>query len=205
MKFKGNIVITDPCYIIDNNKEEDDWEKCDYGESMEKLGFTTCIVNDTLYGDWSCTTFKDTPDAQKLLNDLDENYKELFTAVNYSEDEEKIKDIENKRKLLLDNDVVLGRFCADAGLVGVFYLDEILKYNPNYQEHLKGKDSYCATFINDFDGDIEISTTSPIPQQNNNNNDTNEDDEKCEDNYDEECVYVIGKGNINFFSIQTGF
>ena len=74
MKFKGDIIITDPCYIvkdreknphaypsIDNpnyrtlldayktwNKEHDDWEKCDCGANMEILGFTTFISESTI-------------------------------------------------------------------------------------------------------------------------------------------------------------
>ena len=29
MKFKGDIIITDPCYII-----KKDWRKCDYGSCV---------------------------------------------------------------------------------------------------------------------------------------------------------------------------
>lgn len=29
MKFKGDIIITDPCYII--KKDSDDWDKCGWG------------------------------------------------------------------------------------------------------------------------------------------------------------------------------
>lgn len=32
MKFKGDIIITDPCYII-----KKDWRKCDYGDNMAAL------------------------------------------------------------------------------------------------------------------------------------------------------------------------
>lgn len=31
MKFKGDIIITDPCYII--KEDSDDWSKCGWGES----------------------------------------------------------------------------------------------------------------------------------------------------------------------------
>lgn len=30
MKFKGDIIITDPCYIIKDNS--DDWDKCGWGD-----------------------------------------------------------------------------------------------------------------------------------------------------------------------------
>ena len=54
MEFDGDIIITDPCYIM---KEDDDWATCAYGENMEALGITHYMTRDTLYGDWSCTTF----------------------------------------------------------------------------------------------------------------------------------------------------
>ena len=36
-KFKGSIVIGDPSYFI---KNEDDWERCEYGSNLAVLGFT---------------------------------------------------------------------------------------------------------------------------------------------------------------------
>ena len=30
----------------------------------------------------------------------------------------------------------IGEFCADAGMVGVFLLDEVLKYNPDFNYHI---------------------------------------------------------------------
>ena len=41
MKFKGDIIITDPCYII--KKDSEDWRKCDYGDNMAALGLTNYI------------------------------------------------------------------------------------------------------------------------------------------------------------------
>lgn len=109
MEFDGDIIITDPCYIM---KEDDDWATCAYGEDMEALGITHYMTRDTLYGDWSCTTFdSDTKEA-------------------------------------------IGEFCADAGLVSVFLLDEVLKYNPYYKDHLKNK--WTVTWIKDFKGTVEF-------------------------------------------------
>ena len=72
---------------------------------------------------------------------------------------------------------VLGNFCADAGMVGVFLLDEVLKYNPEFEKDLE-KD-WVVTVIKNFDGEVEFSV---------------EEDE----------VSVIGTGNINFYTKQTG-
>ena len=61
MKFKGDIIITDPCYIIraEHNGTKpitlDDWKACDYGDNMEVLGIKNYIYRGTIYGDWSCT------------------------------------------------------------------------------------------------------------------------------------------------------
>ena len=215
MKFKGNIIITDPCYICKENKREkigeepdmdeyytyghyekhypdaiekivpeeelpkeiqilrknlgittpyidyksklydecnekflkalnefkklnaDDWELCEYGENMEELGIHTYICRDTLYGDWSCTTFN------------------------------------------TDTDEVLGSFCADAGMVGVFLLDEVLKYNPEFDWYQTRP--WTTTLIKDFDGEVDFEID------------------------DEENLHVIGTGNINFKTNQTGF
>lgn len=58
-EFDGDIIITDPCYIIRRNNPltEDDWDACLYGEEMENLGIKKYMTRNTIYGDWSCTTF----------------------------------------------------------------------------------------------------------------------------------------------------
>lgn len=53
MTIKDNVIITDPCYVV----KDEDWVKCEYGERLDKLGFTNYISESTIYGDWSCTTF----------------------------------------------------------------------------------------------------------------------------------------------------
>ena len=183
MKFKGDIIITDPCYIIKKtfdttkpsiedypilkgkrskpfkdyteeenkaykefeiaekeleNKNPDNWELCEYGSKMEKLGINNYLTRDTEYGDWSCVTIN------------------------------------------TDTGEVIGEFCADAGLVSVFLLEEVLKYNPDFDYHLLRQ--HTTTIIKDFNGEVEIVY----------------DEEK-------ESVYVIGKGNINFKTKQCGF
>lgn len=61
MEFDGDIIITDPCYIIRAKHHgttpitQDDWDACNYGESMEILGIEHYMTRDTLYGDWSCS------------------------------------------------------------------------------------------------------------------------------------------------------
>jgi len=76
----------------------------------------------------------------------------------------------------VDTNEVLGRFCADAGLVGVFLLDEVLKYNPKYN-YERDISNGALTLIKDFHGDIEYDIR---------------DDE----------AYIEGTGNINFITKQ---
>lgn len=152
MKFKGNIIITDPCYIC----KDGDWHRCNCGDNMEILGINTYICRDTIYGDWSCTTF-----------DLDTG-----------------KDI--------------GGFCADAGMVAVFLLDEVLKYNPGFDYHIERP--WTTTLIKDFDGEVNFEVVHTEGEY-------EEDTEYWNkgDKWEVDSVQVIGKGNINFVGKQTGF
>lgn len=152
MKFKGDIIITDPCYITKN----DDWSKCCYGERMEVLGIHNYICRNTIYGDWSCTTFN----------------------TNTGES--------------------IGKFCADAGMVAVFLLDEVLQYNSDFDYHIKRPRT--TTWIKDFDGDVdfEVIHTEGIYEK-----DTKW--HKKGDKWKDDSVRVVGKGNVNFVGRQTGF
>lgn len=59
MEFDDGIVITDPGYVTrdDNVYEDSDWIRCSFGMDMGVLGFRHWMARDTIYGDWSCTTF----------------------------------------------------------------------------------------------------------------------------------------------------
>jgi len=155
MRFKGDIIITDPCYIMRVKHHgtipitENDWSACEYGENMEVLGIKTYLTRDTIYGDWSCITVN------------------------------------------RDTEKVIGEFCADAGLVSVFLLDEVLAYNPDFDYHINKP--WTTTLIKDFDGNVEIEVVD-IEYE--------DDDGNIKENQE---VQVIGKGNINFFTTQTGF
>lgn len=207
MKFKGDIIITDPCYLIKNkgdywsdptypkwndfhkdkngniiknygdlpdcdetwklrennakrmeiaelewkrnnpDKMKDDWEDCGYGENMDVLGFTKYLCRDTIYGDWSCTTYN------------------------------------------TNTNEPIGQFCADAGMVIVCLLSEVLKYNPDFDYHIKKP--WTTTLIKDFDGDINFEV-NPIEYE--------DDGEMFNDNE----LQIIGTGNVNFMTTQTG-
>ena len=48
----------------------------------------------------------------------------------------------------------IGKFCADAGMVGVFDLNEVLEYNPEYDDYTEK--NWCVTLIKDFKGAVQF-------------------------------------------------
>lgn len=186
MRFKGTIVITDPCYL-DNGMPEipgvDWWDSVDYGDNLGAAGFTDFISESTLYGDWSCFTYKGTKEeiSDKIL-EWDRYYFHFFNEYNTTENP-KTKEIlleEYKaKKAEFEKKNVLGSFCADAGMVCVVYLDEILAFNPKFKKWAEEHD-WCATIIEDFDGDVEYVI-------------------------DNDEAHIQGIGNINFYTSQSGF
>ena len=177
MKFKGDIIITDPCYII--KKDSEDWRKCDYGDNMEVLGFSNYISESTIYGDWSCTTPR--KDVAAQLEELCElQRKQYELRKQYGEDSVQSKIYDDKMFSATVDLKNIGGFCADAGMVAVFLLDEVLKYNPNFDYHINRL--WTTTLIKDFDGEVEYYI----------------DDAEGE-------AHIIGTGNVNFFTTQTGF
>ena len=110
----GNLLITDHCYIIKRNNKRDEWEYCDYGNRLDKLGINQFVTHDTIYGDWSCGLF----------------------------------DYDTKERV--------GEFCADAGLVSVFSLDEALRYNEEEVSKMINNAWHGAAVVKNFDGDVYI-------------------------------------------------
>ena len=167
MKFKGTIIITDPCYIMRAKHHgttpitEDDWRACDCGQNMEVLGIKRYICESTIYGDWGCTTYKVDTDPVKIIDIIAESYAKGDCEIDFSPVTSKI-----------------GNFCADAGLVSVFLLDEVRQYNPDIDTWIASH-PWCVTTIKDFDGDVEYYI-----------------DKNSE-------AHIYGTGNINFFTTQT--
>ena len=130
--MKGDIIITDPCYVV----KDDLWHRFlnevpdgNISTISRWREFKEGLVADTLYGDWGCTLFK--------VEDLEAAKDALKNETNY------------------EGAKAVGNFCADAGMVCVFYLNDCLKHNKKEVEEILTK-SWCATVIKDFDGDIYI-------------------------------------------------
>ena len=188
MKFKGDIIITDPCYIdTEDNKL---WNGSSFdifsGYGLSVFGFTKYFWENTEYGDWSCTTLLSGEKAEKIMNELDDMYFNFISKYNnkeiYKTDENRKQMCEaytaKRAKFEKDSSIILGNFCADSGLVGVFLLDEVLKFNPKFDYHINKL--WTTTLIKDFDGNIEMGRDK------------------------EDGVSVIGNGNIEFYTTQSG-
>lgn len=188
MKFNGTIIITDPCYLAHGMSEELDrrlWDESDCGEDLSVFGLTQWISESTIYGDWSCHTYKGTKEeVQNKVVEWDTFYKDFFYKHNFEQLSEEEKDklredyFTKEKEFVKEN--TLGRFCADAGMVCVVYLEEVLKVNPHFKQWAD-EHNWCVTIIENFDGNVEY-----------------EIDENGE-------AHIVGLGNINFYTSQSGF
>ena len=183
MYFKGTIVITDPCYL-DCGSEENLWEKSGYGEDLSVFGCSQWISENTIYGDWSCFTYKGTKeDIKHISKKWNKYYMKFFTKYNrhgiLPEEQAKLAEEYRKEKQDFTQNHTYGKFCADAGMVCVVYLHELLQVNPNFQKWVD-EHPWCVTVINNFDGDVTY--------------EIEENDE----------AHIVGMGNINFYTSQSG-
>ena len=200
MYFKGDVIITDPCYVVKDQEIEINYDTEPKAEDFGLIEYPTRLDFPNRE-DHRQACLKVMAHNKVLLPAYDAAYAEWQKQ--YEDDWAKSECGSNMEALgvntYLTSDTLygdwscttvntdtkeeIGSFCADAGLVSVFLLDEILAYNPEFDYHINRQ--WTTTLIKDFDGEIEIV----------------EDDfgnGKIE-------VRVIGKGNINFYTTQTGF
>jgi hypothetical protein len=142
--FDGDVIITDPCYIISNivnngkpsvydyfsyNSEEDypDYDK----EKKSSIKYNEEWVKNHPYWDY------DNLEPLGFSNYLTHNTMvgDWYCIVSNIDTNEKI-----------------GDFCADSGNVGVFLLSEVLSHNKDFDLYAKRPDT--TTLIKDFHGDI---------------------------------------------------
>lgn len=180
MKFKGTIIITDPCYILKEDTQDSDWNSCNYGENMEALGLKNYISEPTIFGDWSCATYcVGDSDPLSKLEELETLESDAYNIDN--DEDASSEEVEEVYKALAEASSELssiGEFSADAGMVAVLSLDEVLKYNPDFDSWIS-EHPWCVTVIKDFDGEVDYVVTEG------------------------EYAHIIGRGNINFFTSLT--
>lgn len=148
MEFKGDIIITDPYYIM----KDEDFEIWD-SYNLNGFGINTYICRDTMHGYWDCAVFN------------------------------------------ADNNEIIGEFCGDSGMVGVFLLDEVLKYNSDFDYHIEFP--WATTIIKNFDGKVIFETVREKGIWK--DDDLNH---KKGDKWKNSYVSIVGNGNVNFYTRQ---
>jgi len=133
-----SLIITDPCYIA---KDEDwgssfDW---DTDEIDSSLGFSDYLWVPSGYGDGS-------PDVFEIDRDINlYRYFDELAEARENNDDDSINELRSLQSKI-------GGYCMDAGAMGVFYLDEVEKYNPSFFDEYS---DFCYCIIEDFTGTIE--------------------------------------------------
>lgn len=87
---------------------------------------------------------------------------------------------------------VIGQFCADAGMYIIASLEDILKYNPDFEEW-RDQHPWCVTTIPNFTGWVEV--TPVLHSYTHKEGMTSL----------EKSIRINGYGSINFTTRQSGF
>lgn len=195
VEFDGDIIITDPCYILKHRDRstEPKWE--DYMRLPTYQGMTRKQMEEAGY-------FEDYAKLQEAQRKWDEENPDDWDVCEcgYNMGALGLKRYMTRSTIYgdwscttFDSDTKesIGHFCADAGQVGVFDLGEILDYNSEYNDHVEKP--WCVTLIRSFKGTVQFIV---------------EDDKSGHEDY---SVRVVGRGMnkvtgepMNFITSQTG-
>lgn len=155
------LVITDPCYI---------------------KGGICLMERNTIYGDWSCMVFHGNVEEDSgIVDELSKLYFDFFKDYNFTEKtteekEEMYNEWKDRKEKWMSDNGVLGEFCADGGMVGIFDWEYMCDKDKEWcKSH-----PWCATIIENWSGEIDIKVING-------------------------SVHVVGYGDKPFFSAQTGF
>ena len=183
LKLKGDIIITDPCYIIkkrdtNNMPKYDDFFKFknqsdypDFDGKYSKMFLSDCERYDSAYDKWE----QENPDDRDLWDDNDLSK----FGINHFICHDTLYGDWSCTTINTDTNKPMGEFCADSGQVAVFLLDEVLQYNPDFNFHIEKP--WTTTLIKNFDGEVFF------------------------EKIDSKTLIVRGIGNINFKTMQTEF
>jgi hypothetical protein len=194
-EFDGDIIITDPCYIIKHRDRstEPKWE--DYMRLPTYQGMTKKQMQEAGY-------YEDYARLQEAQRTWDEENPDDWDVCEcgYNMGALGLKTYMARSTIYgdwscttynSDTKAPLGHFCADAGQVAVFDLNEVLAYNSEYDDHVEKP--WCVTLIRDFKGHVQFIV----------------EEEDAEHN--DYAVRVVGRGvnkvtgeRINFITSQTG-
>lgn len=184
------IIITDPCYIIPKNPNPFPFKKeiveSPNSEEMKKAYYDW----EREHNDWEKCNYGSNMEALGIIHYIcrDTIYGD-WSCATYNTDTKEC----------------IGEFCADAGLVAVFILDEVRAYNPNIDKWIEDH-PWGATVIENFTGDVdfEIVHTEGVYTKEDEHESNGKIYCKAGETWENDEVQVIGKGNINFFTTQTG-
>lgn len=171
MEFDGDIIITDPCYIT-KDRDTTDYPKWNDYMSRESYaekdliaeGLTQQQIKDIMENEYR-PQYEEFRKATSIWN---KTHPDDWEVCWYGERMNKlgIKHALTNRTIYGDwscttfedkTNKALGKFCADAGMVGVFLLSEVLAYNPQFNYHIDKP--WTTTLIKDFKGLVYIERT----------------------------------------------
>lgn len=142
MKFKGNLIITDPKFL----SKDSDWGRI-FSPSENKIPLKTFILGE---GKITATVYQlkdESISPKQFSEDLSLSFLEYNTNPNltnqiiYSE--------------LLNSTKPLGTFTTESGYFIIALEEEILSYYPKFYSETDIP-SFCYATISDYSGDIEI-------------------------------------------------
>lgn len=142
-----DIIITDPCYIAKRGDWGSvfDWEHY----KINSPDFTDYIWTYTGQGDgsWMIVGLNEILNRVETENFV-KGYTEAIKNFSYSSIDSivTLSDYMNKQKYL-------GRFSVDSGSFGIFYLSEVLKYDPTF---LRDHGVWLYTIVPNFTGLITL-------------------------------------------------
>lgn len=203
IKLCGDIIITDPCYIIKNIQ---DIPKRPKQPEYSMFGITDKEFLQYIYKGMTNDSIK------AYRSKVEEWVKEYGTDWEksnggYNMEYLGFNDFLSRDTLCGDwschifdtnSEEVLGEFCADSGMVCVCLMDEVFAYDPDCDFFKRNQET--AAIVRDFDGEIQIAVKEYKGVY--------EEDWDCNkkgDPYIDYEVQIIGNGNINFVTKQTGF
>ncbi len=186
--FKGHVIICDPIYIV---SDKPDTTNCPKIEQYVPIDVTQeMLKDDTInmlyrYG------------MEDYYYDYDNWNKEVQTDWDKCEYGNKLENVGISNYIthsmkydygtygVYSNDGVFkGQFCSDSGLVCVCLLDDILRYNEDFDNFLTM--TYGVTLIPNFNGDIAFIS-------------------KGDHFMNTSDICIVGSGNLNFHTQQIGF
>ena len=188
-KFKGHIIICDPFYIVNDTIDNSNCPKLEQYVPVECT--PEMLRNDDIsllyrYGmedyyyeleQWKKSTQSDwdTSDYGKHLENIG-FHNVIVSDMGYQYGSYSVYESSTNS--------FIGQFCSDSGLIGVFNLDEILRYDEDFDKFNTMPWAVC--FIPNYVGTIAFI--------NNNDGKGIESD-----------IRIVGTGNMKFYSKQRGF